>query len=181
MKLLARVFDRSIDVLFFSAAVIAVFIWGLISTEVITRFLANYSIIWAVEVSEFGLMAISFLGAAWLLKKDEHIKVDIVCSRLKPRNQVLLNIITSIIGIILCAFLVWYGTKVTLDHFQRHVISLSIMEFPTWPRYAVIALGCFLLLIQFWGRAYASLRLWRKSKDKDFVLPEQQWGHEQEA
>ncbi len=164
MKLLTKVdafFDRSIDVFAVVAAVILVFLWGLLSTEVIIRFLVNYSIIWTIEISEISLMAITFLGAAWVLKKDRHVRVDIVYSRLKPRSQVLLSVFTSIIGAVICAFLVWYGMKVTIDDFQRGILIRKIMRMLQWPIYATISLGSLLLFIQFCRMSYKNLQLWR--------------------
>lgn len=167
MKLVTKVYERGISISGFLAGGIIIFIWGVTIAEVTLRKLVNYSIPWGIELSEFGLMAATFFGAAWLLKKEGHIKIDIMTNQLSPRGNALLSTITSIIGVAICLFLAWYGTKVTVDHFQRGVTTVTVMRWITWPRYAVITLGSFLLLVQFCRRAFANLRLWRMPQDKD--------------
>ena len=166
MKLLRKVgaiFDPSITGLAVAAGLILVFLWGLICIEVIVRFLFDYSILWTVEVGQLGLGLIAFLGAAWVLKKEGHIKIDILTSRLRPRGRAVFGVITSIMGIVICLFLIWYGTKVTIDHFQRGLVDYEcIVKMATWPRFAVISLGCLLLLVQFCRRAYGHLMVWRR-------------------
>ncbi len=177
MKLLIRlgaIFDRVIGIFAFVAAVILVSIWGLLSIEVIIRFLVNYSIPGYIEISEFLLVALTYLGAAWLLRKEGHVRVDIVYTRLKPRAQALLDTIMSTLGIIICLFLVWYGMKVTIDHFQRGILSHDVLQIWLWPLYITIPLGSLLLFIQFCRRAYGNLQLWRMAEGKEAALSQEQ-------
>lgn len=173
LKTITTIFDKGIDVLAFVCGAVLVLIWVIVCNEVILRFIVNYSIPWAVEVNEFSLMLVTFLGAAWLLKGERHIKIDIVYARLNPRAQALLNIINSFIGVVICLFFVIYGLIVSVDHLQRGVVSFTVMRFPTWPRYAVITLGSLLLLIQFLRRAYSNLMLWRVPKGKECLPGEE--------
>jgi C4-dicarboxylate transporter DctQ subunit len=169
MKLLKKIstfFDVAISTLAFMACIVLVVMWGIVCAEVVSRFFFNYSIPWMIEISEFGLIFITFMGAAWLLKKEGHIKVDILYVRLNSKNKIFLDIFTSIIGILICLFLVRYGIKVSVDHFQRGVVTITLMRFPTWPQYAVITIGCFLILIQFLRRLYRGIVMWKGAKDK---------------
>jgi TRAP-type C4-dicarboxylate transport system permease small subunit len=160
------IFDKTVDALAFSAGVILVLMWIIICAEVVLRFLFSYSIIWAVEVNEFSLMVITFIGAAWLLKIEGHIKVDIVYTVLCARAQAFINIVTSIIGAIICVFLLKYGILVSMEHFQDGVVSFTVMRFPTWPRYTLISLGSLLLFIQFLRRAHSNMILWKSGGKK---------------
>ena len=157
----AAIFDHSINFLAVVAGVIVVFVMFSITAEVISRKLLGYSLIWVIEYSELSLVFVTFLGAAWLLRREGHVKLDIVINRLTPRSQAMLNTITSIIGVIICLALAWYGTKVSWDHFQRGITGLTLLAVPTFPRYAAIAIGGFLLSIQFLRRSYGYLRSWR--------------------
>ncbi|MFC1902568.1 TRAP transporter small permease subunit [Chloroflexota bacterium] len=170
MKLLTKagaVFDRTINVLAVMAGVIIIFIMLSITADVISRKLLDYSIIWVIEISETALVFIAFLGAAWLLRRDGHVKLDVLVDHLSPRSQALLNTITSIVGVIICLGLVWYGTKVSIDHFQRGVFGQHMLALPTYPRYAAIAAGSLLLFIQFIRRSYGYIREWRASPSKE--------------
>ena len=118
MKLLAKVstiFDRTVSYLAFVAAVLIIFAMLSVGAEIVMRYFLNRPMIWVMEVTEITLLLITFLGTAWLLRREGHVKVDIVLSHLNPRAQALLGIISSIIGIIVCMVLVWNGTLVSYD------------------------------------------------------------------
>jgi TRAP-type C4-dicarboxylate transport system permease small subunit len=167
LRKVPTIFNTSIDSFAVLASAMLVFLWALIVVEVITRAL-DYSILWAIDFVEFGLVVVCFLGAAWVLKKEGHVRIDIVASRVKPRTRALLGIITSITGTVICLALFWYGTKVTVDHFQRGLVAYEAMlKMATWPQYAVIAAGSLMLVIQFVRRTYRDLILWRMPEDKD--------------
>ena len=164
MKLLTKagaIFDRAINILAVISGCIVIFIMLSIAVDVASRKLLDYSMIWVIEVSEYLLVFLAFFGAAWLLKKEGHVRLDAVVDRLSPRSQALLNAITSIVGVIICLGLVWYGTKVTVDHFQRGVFSQFMLGLPTYPRYAAITVGSFMLFIQFMRRSYGYMREWK--------------------
>ena len=116
MKLLTRItriLDRLMDSFAFLACVLLGFIAFSICLEVVMRYLLNRPLVWVVEVSEYGLLYITFLGAAWLLRSNEHVTMDFLLNRLEGRNLAMLNMITSILGAIVCLVLVWYGVKIT--------------------------------------------------------------------
>ncbi len=169
MKLLQQfgaIFDRTNGILVFLAALFLAFITLSVSTEIVMRYFLNRSIIWVVEISEYSILWVVFLSTAWVLRNEGHVKMDLVLSRLKPRNQTLLNIITSVVGAIVCFILVWYGAGVTLDHFLRGAGKLRMIEVPAAAIMVIIPTGCFLLFLQFLRRAYGYLRSWRVSPDK---------------
>lgn len=169
MKLLQQfgaIFDRTNGILVFLAALFLAFITLSVSTEIVMRYFLNRSIIWVVEISEYSILWVVFLSTAWVLRNEGHVKMDLVLSRLKPRNQTLLNIITSVVGAIVCFILVWYGAGVTLDHFLRGAGKLRMIEVPAAAIMVIIPIGYFLLFLQFLRRAYGYLRSWRASPDK---------------
>jgi TRAP-type C4-dicarboxylate transport system permease small subunit len=104
---------------------------------------------------------------AWVLKIEGHVKIDLVVNRLKPRNQCLVNTITSILGAITCLVLVWYGTKLSWEFFERGTITNTILELPSAPLFAIIPIGSFLLFIQFLRRSYGYLKSWKASSNKE--------------
>lgn len=164
MKQLAKardIFDRIIDSLAFLAAVLIIFAMVLVSAEVIFRYFLHAPIIWAFEVTEWILLFICFLGAAWLLKKEGHVKVELLTDRLKPKTQALFGIISSVMGITICLFFVWYGLLVAVDYFQRGVYDPTVLELPKWVLVSGVPFGGFLLLIQFMRRTYKYLKTWR--------------------
>jgi TRAP-type C4-dicarboxylate transport system permease small subunit len=104
-----------------------------------------------------------FLTVSLTLKREGHVKMDLVLTRLRPGTQSILNIITSVIGIFICLVLTWYGTVVTWDYFQTGYYIGTMLMPPKAPIMLIIPVGSFLLLIQFLRRAYSYLESWRAS------------------
>lgn len=140
--------------------------------DVVMRSLLDRPTQWVIEVSEICLVGITFLGAAWVLRSEGHVKIDIFLLRLDPKRQALLNSITSIVGIIICLVVAWYGAKVTLDHFERGIRSPTQLAPPAFPDYLVISLGSFFLAVQFLRRAYGYLRGGAKAPQEREVYKE---------
>lgn len=169
MKLLAKVnaiFDRTIGLLALVAAFLIVFMMLSVATEVsIMRLLLNHPQVWVVDITEQSLLFITFLGTAWLLKREGHVKMDLVLTQLNPRAQVVINTITSIIGIVICLIVTWYGTQTTWE--QLGIRSATLLELPRAPLLAVIPVGSFLLSLQFLRRTHHYLRSWRALPDRE--------------
>ncbi len=145
------------------AAVLLVFIMLSICTEVVTRYFWNRPIFWVLEVSEYNLLFITFLGAAWLLRREGHVKMDMVLNRLSTRSATLLNIITSIIGTLACLCLTWYGIEATLYAYQDGSVIPTELGPPEFLILSIIPIGGLLLFIQFMRRTSGYVLKWKES------------------
>lgn len=166
MKLLLKAmtaFDRIVDSLAVVAAVLLFSAMIITALEVISRQFLNRPLIWVVESTEYILVWFTFLSAAWILKRDKHVIVDVVVVHLSSRNKDFLEIIDSILGVISCSIVVVYGAGVTWDCFQRGLYFLTLLRIPKAPLYAVIPICNFLLVVQFLRKGYASFVRWRVS------------------
>ena len=147
-------FDRVIGILAFIAGVLIVFIMIVISLGVIFRFTVVGSIVWIFEITDYCLLWITFLGTAWVLKMDGHVRMDMLFNRLKPGHQNLVNMITSSVGAAACLVLAFFSVKVTWQHFQTHYLFTRFLEVPSYPILAIIPIGSLLLFIQFLRRVH---------------------------
>ena len=152
--ILTNIFNRTIDLTVILAGTLLIFSMLSISMGVASRYLLGRPMGWVVEISEYSLVYITFLIAAWVLKREGHVKVDILVERLKPKPQSVLNIVGSMLAIISCGIIFWYSLRVTWESFQKGYFSPTILEIPKWPVQAVIPLGSFLLFVQFIRRSY---------------------------
>ena len=170
MKLIRKaiaIFDRVRDLAGALSLIILCFVWVTICVNVFMRYFLNRSITWGMEIAEYSLLYLTFLAAAWLLKEEGHVHIELVLDRLKPRTQSLLNTITSIIGAVLCLVIAWYSAETTWEYFQRGVCRPTPLEPPTFLILAVIPVGSFLLFFQFLRRAYGHLKSRRASLSKE--------------
>ena len=148
------IFERTIGSLAFLGAITLAFTMLIVVYDVIMRYVLNRPSAWVSEIVAYALLYLTFLGTAWVLKEEGHIKMDLVLNRLNPGTQVWLNIITSVIGAIICLVVTWYGIKVTWDHFQEGLYYAGALELPKFITLAIIPIGTFLLFIQFLRRSY---------------------------
>jgi TRAP-type C4-dicarboxylate transport system permease small subunit len=156
------IFDGILNGLAFLSALLLAFIMLSICLEVIMRYFLNRPLVWVIEITEYSLLYITFLGTAWLLRREGHVTVDILLVRLNPKTRAALGLFSSIIGIVISLVLIWYGSEVAWDHYQRGVFKPTVLQFPTAPILAIIPTGSVILAMQFIRRGYVFLRKWRE-------------------
>ena len=143
------IFDRIINIMTYLAGILLVFIMLSVCLEVILRSFFNRPQIWVTEVTECLLLYITFLGTAWLLREEGHVKIDVLLDRVKPKTVALLGIISSLIGLFVSLILAIYGLGVTWNYFQRGIYTPTAMEIPVFAILAIIPIGSLMLFIQF--------------------------------
>ena len=145
--------DRCLDILngamAATGAVAVVFMMLAISYSVMMRYFWNQPVPWVVEISSYLMLYITFLGAAWLLRKDGHVEVDLFLANAKPRTKAGFKAVTSIGGVVVGFVLAWKGSAVTIDYYQRGVTVMGILSTPQFLLTGIIPIGGALLLIEF--------------------------------
>ncbi|MFC2013663.1 TRAP transporter small permease [Chloroflexota bacterium] len=165
MKLLAKanaIYDCVLGASMWFASSIFVGAMLIVCLDVVMRYFLNSPMIWAGEICEYILLGIAFLSAGWILKEEGHIKVELVLARLKPKNQALLNGITSILGAVVLLIITWYAFETTWDNFVRGVPIMKSLWLPKAPLLSIVTLGTCLLFIQFVRRSASYLTSWRE-------------------
>jgi C4-dicarboxylate transporter DctQ subunit len=152
------------------AAICLAFVTVSICLEVVMRYFFHNPLIWVAEISEISLLFILFLSTSWVLKKEGHVKIDFLLNRFKPRGQALVEIISSIIIVIICGILVWYGAQVTWDQWLRGAYRPTLLDIPNTYVLIIIPIGSLLLLIQGVLRIHKYLREFRILSDKKEVV-----------
>ena len=161
------IFDRVIGGMAFLAAIILVFVLLSVCLEVVLRYFFNRPTIWVVELSEYSMLFLAFLTAAWLLKEEGHVKIDVVLTQVKPGTQAILTVITSILAAIACVIVAWYVGKIAWVHLVRWDLTPTLLRLPKGALMSIIPIGSFLLFIQFLRRTYKYFGIWRASPDKE--------------
>ena len=171
MKLLTRsgaVLDKILGSLFVLACILLVFIMLAVVVDVVMRYSGMHPILGVNEIVEYSLLFITFLAAAWILKKEGHIRISIVLDWLNPRPRATINTLTSIVAVIIWAVIAWYSGQVTWDLFQAgEHIGASLLEPLKAPLVAIIFVGSFLLFIQSLRKTHGYLRSRRLSPKQE--------------
>ena len=153
-----RWIDGIIDGMAALAGLLLIFMMFSICYEVVLRYFLFSPLTWVTEISEYILLYATFLGAPWVLKRDAHVKVDIVLARLGLKTQKTLNLATSLIGIGVCLVLVWFGTQMALDLYQRGIPVIKSLSVPKFLLVGIIPLGGLFMAVQFVRRMVAYSR-----------------------
>jgi TRAP-type C4-dicarboxylate transport system permease small subunit len=150
---LDRVVDRVIDGMAVLAGLGILFVMFSICYEVVVRYFDLQPPTWVTEVTEYLLLYITFLGAPWVLKEDGHVRVDIVIGRLQWKTQKAFDLGTSLIGMLICGVLVWYGTKTAWELFERGIPVIKTLAVPKFLLVGIIPVGSVFLIAEFLRRA----------------------------
>jgi TRAP-type C4-dicarboxylate transport system permease small subunit len=89
-----------------------------------------------------------FLAVAYLLRSGGHIRMDIVSRLLKPKSQIILNIVAYIFGAIVIAVITWFTLRLTISDFQNSFVLFGVIRPVKWPIEAIMPIGYFMLFIQ---------------------------------
>lgn len=86
--------------------------------DVFTRYLLKSSIV-AVQELEWHLFAVIFLiGAAYTLKHDRHVRVDVIYGRLSPKSRAWVDLVGSVLFLIpFCLLAVWSSKPFVMNAF----------------------------------------------------------------
>lgn len=146
---MGRSFDGLVNLSALMAAAILLFIMLSVCAEIILRYFFNSPLIWVIEISEYGLLYITFLGTAWVLRREAHISVDIFIKLFGSKGRNSLRIFCAIAGIFVCFIFVCYGASVVWEYYFSGSARPTSLEIPTYLVLWVIPYGGMLLLLQF--------------------------------
>ncbi|MHA6688630.1 TRAP transporter small permease [Mesorhizobium sp. A556] len=153
MNKVERSFDFMLDFFAGVASVLLVVMMLATVLKVVFRALFNHGILGIDQVSGTMMVYITFLGAAWVLRRDGHVSVDIVTANLRPQVRNVVMSVSSLIGAVVCFVLAWFGTSAVLLSLQRGVVVAAELDIPRAVNLWVIPVGCLLLGIEFLRRA----------------------------
>ena len=168
---LRGIFDRCIDASAWLASMGVAFVMVSVNIEVILRYLTGKAHPWVVELTEYTDAHITLLGAAWVLIRQEHIIIDLLLNRLRPRRRAMAAAINHVICAVVSFMVAWYGASVCLDDLQRGAVFYKAIILPKTPIMSAIPIGFFLLSVQSMRVAYQNLRRW-KAFPRESIKPE---------
>ncbi|MDD5008809.1 MAG: TRAP transporter small permease [Syntrophorhabdaceae bacterium] len=147
VRLLERVIDR---VTGFAAVIGGVFtgiMTLIVGYAVIARYIFNRPIGWSEEISVYLMVWAVFLGAAYTLKEDAHIGVDILISKAPARIRRALLLFHYLVGILFMSILFYHGIDMVALTLKMGSRSLAI-DFPLVLSHLAVPVGSGILILQ---------------------------------
>ena len=149
MTRLAVIFGRLFDALAIAAALTLLAMVVLVTADIVLRNTTGGGFAWANEISEYALYLMTLLTAPWLLRRGQHVRLDIVLTLVPPRVAWLKEVAGDLPGFCVCVVLVRYGIAMTAESARLGAITIKNLVFPEWWLLAPLPATFALLAVEF--------------------------------
>lgn len=110
--------------------------------QVLSRYVMNLSITWTEEIATFGLMWLTYFGAAIAVTQRRHIRITILSDLLPPRAKKIVDILCNLAFIVFIGFISLGLADMTKIAFRTNQVAAA----SRMPRYIVIG-GIFIAFV----------------------------------
>ena len=114
----------------------------------VTINIINIPLIWIIEMAQFVMTGYYLLGGGYSMLTDDHVRMDLIYSRLKDRTKALLDSLTSV-------FLIFYLVVLLIGSISslNYTINTNQRLFTAWAPYvwpikSIMTFGILLMLLQ---------------------------------
>ncbi len=119
------------------------------SGNALVRYLLNTSSNAWLEIQWYLFGAMFLLASAYTLKRNEHVRIDVVVGRFSKRTQVLIDIFGFVFFLLPAVGLILYfGLPYALESIRNQEVSSNAGGLIVWPAKVLIPLGFLMLTLQ---------------------------------
>ncbi|MCG2586235.1 TRAP transporter small permease subunit [Massilia sp. TS11] len=145
--------SRAIDAL--NAKIANLVGWALLAAVVICtgnaliRYAFNQSSNAWLEVQWYLFGAVVMLASSHTLRRDEHVRIDVVAGRFSRRTQVWIDVVGFLLFLLpVCSLILWYAIPYALTSIQSQEVSSNAGGLIIWPAKLLIVIGFLQLVLQ---------------------------------
>jgi TRAP-type mannitol/chloroaromatic compound transport system permease small subunit len=99
---------------------LALAIIALMATNVLLRYLFSVGSVWSQELEWHLLVPLILFGMSYALRHGEHVRVDIVYSRMTGRAKGIVDLVSALLGMAISVLIIWFSLHYVE---QSYVIS----------------------------------------------------------
>ncbi|NDP41306.1 MAG: TRAP transporter small permease subunit [Aromatoleum sp.] len=119
------------------------------AANAVVRKAFNYSSNSFLEIQWYLFSLIFLFCAGYTLKHNEHVRIDIITSRLSARARASIDIFGTLFFLLPMAVLImWLSWPVFVDAYTRHEVSTNAGGLIIWPARLMVPIGFLLLILQ---------------------------------
>ncbi|QYF96037.1 TRAP transporter small permease subunit [Massilia sp. PAMC28688] len=129
--------------------------WALLAAVIIcagnaiVRYLLNYSSNAWLEIQWYLFGAVFLLAAAHTLRRDEHVRVDVIVGRFSKRTQVWIDLFGFLLFLLpVCGLILWYAIPFAQLSITSAEMSSNAGGLIVWPAKLLVPIGFALLILQ---------------------------------
>ena len=102
-----------------------------------------------LELQWYLFSLVFLLGAAYALRHDEHVRVDILYSRLSPKGRAWINVLGTLFFLVpFCGMMLWVSWPAVMNSWAVLEVSPDPGGLPRYPLKTAIPVAFILILIQ---------------------------------
>ena len=115
----------------------------------VVRFTINYSSNGLLEIQWYLFAAIFMLCSPYTLQKNEHVRIDVLSSKLSPRGLAVIDIIGTLFFLLPMVIVVlWLSLPLVADSYKINEMSANAGGLIRWPVKILLPIGFSLLALQ---------------------------------
>jgi TRAP-type mannitol/chloroaromatic compound transport system permease small subunit len=129
--------------------------WALLAAVVIcagnalVRYTFNYSSNAWLEIQWYLYAGMFMLASSYTLKRDEHVRIDVIVGRFSKRTQVWIDLAGFLFFLLpICLLILWYGMPFAWISIQSQEMSSNAGGLIVWPAKLLVPVGFALLVLQ---------------------------------
>lgn len=119
----------------------------LTTADVVARYFLDRPLKGVLEVSEFLLAAMVFLGIAYTQSVRGHIRVDMLVSRFSRRTQLIVDTVVQILGLFILVLIVWQSAQHAAFTMKMKETT-DLLKIPIAPFKFLVPLGVLVLCLE---------------------------------
>jgi len=161
MQRLETAYGRALEVLALAACALILGMTLMICADVLLR---NVRVVpgvaglaWANEISESMLYLVTLLTAPWLMRKGQHIRVDILLRAVPKPLGWAFEWLVDLLATGCCALIAYYSARAALASWQAGSLSIKTLITPEWWLLSALPLAFLALTLEMFFRMR---RLW---------------------
>lgn len=131
------------------AGIFIILATGMIFYEIVSRAFFNAPTTWSTELSIYAIIGSCFVGAAYALREDAHIKVDLLLHNVSVPLRKAMLIISSLLGLLFSLIFTWFGWEHVMQSIELGFTSTSLLRIPMYIPEMLLPIGGLLLCFSF--------------------------------
>jgi TRAP-type C4-dicarboxylate transport system permease small subunit len=150
-----RIIDRLAMAGGAAAALILAAMTAAVIYDVAMRNLFNAPTLWSVEYTSYGMAWLGLLGAAEVLRRNEHVGIAVVTDRLSPAGRLIMDRLSHPVVAVTAGCLLVAGTRWTWSAYQLREVSDTVLQTPQVLVRLAFPIGMLLVVLLSLARAIA--------------------------
>jgi TRAP-type C4-dicarboxylate transport system permease small subunit len=151
----------ALDRLYFASAVAACIFFACIAVlvvlQVVSR-LVGLHVAGLVDYATYSMVASTFLGLGYALKRGSHIRVTLVLFSVSARKRRVMEVASLAIATALLSYFAWFAIGLAYDSWRFGLREMGLAATPLWIPQSAMALGAVIAAIAFADELIAVLR-----------------------